>query len=248
MYMEENINDLIELDEIARYLPIDDIEINDYKDRVMTTININYKNGEFQTAYFAMHLLFMTYIYSLIWQINVCNNEKYNIATIFAKPYNGKKLDFQKIESVFDFSLMSEKEIMNFLHLIDVDKSYIGILKKQVDKRDSMAHASGVYTILNIDMFNAEKNNIFRIIEKCNNDFCNNVLIYEYSKCLNNYFESDEGKKISDFVSEELISKYSLSKKQLEYIASLTLRRLDVDRKLKNLHERVRKELKQEYI
>ena len=55
--------------EILDYLPIDDLEVNDYVGPLFKSSLVTYEKEEYQFSYFAVHLIFMTYIYLTIWKI-----------------------------------------------------------------------------------------------------------------------------------------------------------------------------------
>ena len=50
--------------EILEYLSIDDVEVNDYVSPLFDSATVTYKKAQYQFSYFAIHLIFMTYIYS----------------------------------------------------------------------------------------------------------------------------------------------------------------------------------------
>lgn len=60
------------LQEILNYLPIDPADEEDvinYIQNITNLIAVNYKYGQYQFAYFGLHLLYMTFIYCTAWKI-----------------------------------------------------------------------------------------------------------------------------------------------------------------------------------
>ena len=209
---------------ISKFFPIGDLGINDYFTRLSATINANYDNGEFQFSYFGIHLILMTNLYSIVWQISKMAPEKYEFSTFFARPFNGSKIKFDNIESVFDFKDLPEKEVINFLYIIGLDKNELTIVRNQIEKRNNMAHASGTYSILDESNFEIEINNVLLILEKCNKCICSNLLLYEYGKLLYNKFvgkDNIERSVIIDFIDEVLIDDLSLSYEEINYITKI---------------------------
>ena len=198
---------------IKNFFPVDDEEIEDYLLKLFSTINLNYNNEEYQFAYVALHLVFMTYLYNLVWQISKLNEEKYQIASLFSRPFNGSNFDFNNITSVFDFKNLPEKEVINYLFLIGLDKSYIGILKSQIEKRNSMSHASGTYDIIDINSFTPEKDTIVSIISKCSEKFNENLLRNYYVKSIVEWIDNDtmDHNDFEFFIDEFLIVNISVS-------------------------------------
>lgn len=213
-----------ELYELKLYFSVDDEEIENYLSKLFITIELNYDNGEYQFAYFALHLVFMTYIYNLVWQISKLSEKTYQLASLFARPFNGCEIDLNNVKSIFEYKDLPEKEIVNYLYLIDFDSSYIGTLKKQIEKRNSMAHASGTYDLIDINSFDPEKDTIVSIIKECTAMFNNKLLKKFYVKSIMEW-QSNETMNHSDF--EEFIDKYliidiSASPMELKFLADLS--------------------------
>lgn len=74
------------LQEILNYLPIDPTDEEDvinYIQNITNLIAVNYKYGQYQFAYFGLHLLYMTYIYCTAWKIGQIEPERYKDAIVF---------------------------------------------------------------------------------------------------------------------------------------------------------------------
>ena len=148
------------LQEILNFLPInpeDEEDIVNYVQNITSLIAVNYKYGQYQFAYFGVHLLYMTYIYCTAWKIGQIEPERYKDAIVFARAYNGRETDFkiEDAESVFVYSLMPEKDIAKLFKIIELDKSQISMVGDLVDARNGMAHASGKFEILTDESYDA---------------------------------------------------------------------------------------------
>ncbi|MDD4089695.1 MAG: hypothetical protein PHP29_08395 [Tissierellia bacterium] len=207
---------------LSKFFPLYDFEVSEYFKKLSNTININYENNEYQFSYIGVHLLLMTYLYFIVWQISKMSNKMYELTALFARPFNGSEINFDGIESIFDFKDLPEKEVINFLYLIGFDKSYLTILKKQIEIRNAMAHASGTYDILEEEPFKIAVDNVISIFEKCHKNICDNLLLKEYSNQLyiisHNKIDNDS---ISEFVENNLITELSLSYTEISYIMNL---------------------------
>lgn len=99
------------LNEILKYVPIessDEVDVVNYINKYTKNIILNYSNDEYQQAYFGVHILFMTYIYSLIWQISYIKKDRYNDGMIYCREYGSKKFKYDELKSIFDFSRVPE--------------------------------------------------------------------------------------------------------------------------------------------
>ena len=140
------------LQDIINYLPIDPIDEEDvitYIENITNLITVNYKYGQYQFAYFGLHLLYMTYIYCTVWKIGRILPERYSDAVVFARTYSNreKDMDIDNIGTIFQYSLIPEKDISKIFKIIDLDKSQISNVGILVDVRNEMAHASGKFEI-----------------------------------------------------------------------------------------------------
>ena len=62
--------------ELLDYLPLEDIEVNDYVRPLMNSAQVTYEKGEYQFSYFAVHLIFMINIYTTVWQVSQFYKER----------------------------------------------------------------------------------------------------------------------------------------------------------------------------
>jgi len=209
------------LQEILNFLPInptDEEDVNNYIQNIINLIAVNYKYGQYQFAYFGLHLLYMTYIYCTAWKIGQIESERYRDAIVFARAYNGREseLKIEDADSVFAYSLMPEKDIAKLFKIIDLDKSQISSVCDLVDTRNDMAHASGKFDILNEDGFDTKANSILvsmKSIHSCMiaqiRKWYSQVLL---SFCAGEYSDYDEP---AAFIDEQMIQNFKLSVNEL---------------------------------
>ncbi len=212
--------------ELLDYLPIEDIEVNDYVRPLLNSAEVTYEKGEYQFSYFAVHLIFMTNIYTTVWQVSQFYNERYNHSLLFARPYNGKEVKLDEIRSVFEFSKLPEKDIFEFFRLIDLDESYVKSTKKLIDYRNEMAHATGKIQINSEERFDAAMEEIVSVTKKIH--ACLSLTIKEfYRENLIKYAKKAvSGDFLNDFVQIELMKNLSFSKKDLEVCKEFGLSKL----------------------
>ena len=209
------------LQEILNYLPIDPTDEEDvinYIRNITNLIAVNYKYGQYQFAYFGIHLLYMTYIYCTAWKISQIEPDRYKDAIIYARPYSGREKEFkiEEPESVFTYSLMPENDIAKIFRIINLDNSQITNVGEYVKTRNEMAHASGKFEIPNEESFDTKVHTLYISIRNIHNkmDTCirkwyEQVLL---SFCNGEYEGYDNPK---DVVLEQMIQSFKLSVNEL---------------------------------
>lgn len=203
--------------ELLEYLPLDDIEVNDYVSPLFKSASITYEKEEYQFSYFALHLIFMTNIYSTIWKVEKFFKERYDDSLLFARPYNGSEEKFKKTNSVFKYSFLPEKDVFELFSLIGVDKSYIRNIKDLIDTRNEMAHATGKFQILTVEEFNVAIKGLLRVSENIQTKlnltirewYMSELLQYAKNKLPENYPTP------LDYINDAFLNNYSFSKKDL---------------------------------
>ena len=222
------------LQEILKYLPInptDEEDVIDYINNLTNLVAVNYKYGQYQFAYFGIHLLYMTYIYCEAWKISQIEPERYKDAIVFARAYNGREKDL-KIEdanSIFVYSLMPEKDIARLFKIIKLDQSHIIAVSNLVDDRNEMAHATGKFEILTEELFDAKAknvlysiNNIHRCMESLIRKWYGQVLI-QYCNGEGEYEEYDNP---NDVITEQMIQSFKISTNELLICNEMSVRNL----------------------
>lgn len=220
------------LQDILNYLPIspeDEEDVINYIQNITNLVAVNYKYGQYQFAYFGIHLLYMTYIYCTAWKIGQIEPERYKDAIVFARPYNGRERDLQIEDagSIFAYSLIPEKDIAKLFKIIDLDKSQISVVSDLVDTRNDMAHASGKFEILTEDSFETKvasvcssMDSIHRCMESSIRKWYEEILL---SFCAGEFEGYD---KPEDILSEQMIQSFKLSTKELLICNEMSVSRL----------------------
>lgn len=209
------------LQEILNLLPInpdDEEDVINYVQNITNVVAVNYKYGQYQFAYFGIHLMYMTYIYCTAWKIGQIESERYKDAIVFARPYSGREKDLkiEDADSIFAYSIIPEKDIAKLFKIIELDKSQISVVGDLVDTRNDMAHASGKFEILTEESFDVKVSSILtsmNMIHRCMNKpirkWYEQVLL---SFCAGEYEGYDEPK---DIISEQMIQSFKLSTNEL---------------------------------
>ena len=221
MIEEIDYTEIPYIQEILNFLPInpeDEEDVINYIQNITTLIAVNYKYGQYQFAYFGVHLLYMTYVYCVAWKIGQIEPDRYKDAIVFARPYNGRERDFkiEDTDSIFSYSLMPEKEIAKLFRIIGLDKSQISVVSNLVEMRNEMAHASGKFEILTEDIFDAKVSNLITSMKNIHR--CMDTLIRKWyeqvliSFCKGEYEEYDNPK---DIIAEQMIQSFKLSTNEL---------------------------------
>jgi len=206
-----------EIFELYEYMPIEDVEISDYTKPLFNSVNVTYEKEQYQFSYFAVHLIFMTYIYSTVWKIRQFHKENYEHSLLFARPYNGSEVNLKEISSIFEFSHLPEKDIFEFFALIGLENSYIKSTKKLIKYRNEMAHATGRFQIATEnDYDNAIKeivNVTVKIHEKLSltiRDWYKQELVHYAKTELDEQYSS-----IHDYIDNIFIKTLSFSQREL---------------------------------
>lgn len=229
-------SDVPYLQEILEYLPInpsDNEDILNYIQNVTNLVAVNYKYGQYQFSYFGVHLLYMTYIYCTIWKISRIEPERYCDAVVFARPYNNREndIDVENINSIFEYSLIPEKDIPKIFKIIDLDKSQISRVSGLVDIRNEMAHASGKFEILTEEGFSVSTNSILTSIRNIHNSM--DKQIREWFKrvlvhfCNNGFADYT---KVKDIIEEQMIQNFKISINELLICNEMSIRDMIVSK------------------
>lgn len=235
MIEEIDYTEIPYIQEILNFLPInpeDEEDVINYIQNITNLIAVNYKYGQYQFAYFGVHLLYMTYVYCVAWKIGQIEPERYKDAIVFARPYNGRERDFkiEDADSIFSYSLMPEKEIAKLFRIIGLDKSQISVVSNLVEMRNEMAHASGKFEILTEDIFDAKVSNVITSMKNIHR--CMDTLIRKWyeqvliSFCKGEYEEYDNPK---DIIAEQMIQSFKLSTNELLVCNEMSVSNLITD-------------------
>ena len=206
-----------ELYEILEYLPIDDVEVNDYVNPLFDSATVTYEKEQYQFSYFAVHLIFMTYIYSTVWKIGQFHKDNYEHSLLFARPYNGSDVNLKEIKSVFDFSHLPEKDIFEFFALIGLENGFIKSTKKLIDYRNKMAHATGRFQISSKNDYESAIKEILSVTKKIHEKLSLTIKDW-YRKKLLHYAKNEMDEQYSsvlDYINNKFIKTLSFSQREL---------------------------------
>lgn len=220
------------LQEIINYLPInpeDKEDVVDYINNVLKLIVINYRYDQYQFAYFGVHLLYMTYIYCTVWKVSQMEPDRYKDAIVFARSYIGREKDLHIVDadSIFNYSLMPERDISKLFRIIDLDNTHIKKVRDLIEFRDNMAHASGKIDLVNEDSFEIKIHSIFDSIDNMHKSMIKLIKKW-YSLILIGFCEGEyqDYDKAHDFISEYMIQNYKLSINELLICKDMSMKNL----------------------
>lgn len=125
----------------------------------------NYEAEKFQFAFIAYHMLYMSFIYFVIWQV------KNDQPEIFEKSLIGFSLEHEKLlladnASPFILSRIKEASALRFLKLMGCRDDLIGQLKKSVTLRNHTAHSNGHLYINSKETLDGHVEEILRVMRK----------------------------------------------------------------------------------
>jgi hypothetical protein len=129
--------------DLGNYLPLSFRSPNEqeYIEFLWDAFEANYASGKYQFAFLAYHMLTMSFIYFIIWQIKQTTPKEFAMSLIgFGKDV---EKTFLEASSPFVFSTVNERSILRFLKLLDCDNGEIGTYAKLVDDRNDTAHSNG---------------------------------------------------------------------------------------------------------
>lgn len=225
--------------EILQYLPqsYKTKDEQDYINFLWDSYEVNYKNDKYQFAFFAYHLLFMTYAYFQIWKIyntynddfkkSVLGFEKLDTLLAELEERNKKNVtDGKPLEMLypFSFSEINERTIMVFFKMIGCDKSKIGRYKKIVDERNEIAHASGKLVFVAAENLDRKINEMIMLVEEIQThsmdglDACFRQFLINSSNPDNREYYDPE-----DQLKEILINSNYLSPKDVEHLLTFNI-------------------------
>ena len=187
--------------EILEYLPIEynTPQEEEYIVFLLNSVASNYDSGNYHFSLFSLHMIFMFYAQSQVFNI------KENRRDCFTKALTALSKDSEKCltgSSHFGFSDFGESALFRFFKLIGANNSDVGGLADFVKRRNEMAHANG--NIYYSDEESAEKRVIeykkgfSRIFELCRELYAEifGKIISEFDYSL--FEDSDEASRKED--------------------------------------------------
>ncbi|MEG0692090.1 MAG: hypothetical protein RR444_03305 [Oscillospiraceae bacterium] len=265
VYAENIINDFNE------YLPYNDISTKDFITAKCSIAKISIENNFFDNAYFNLYFLFMLYIYNCIWKLSqsALYKQRFKEISIFLKAYEGKSqkkataknkrtdnvvinneneemvdIDFCKVEDIFDFARIPDKNIIKVFTILGADNGFISKLDSFINLRNDLAHATNESKIIDKDSFVKHIGEVKSSMKKINEMmkgllhhwFLNEFLI----KTINGEYEETIS---SDFkiVWESMILDFSLSPAEIEACGSFGLQKYIKDNRNRLADDEIKK-------
>ena len=203
--------------ELANYLPHSFKTQNeqDYIAFLWDAFETNYQTEKYQFAFLPYHMLTMSFIYFVVWQIRENVPEDFEKATIGFSKKDGKILS--RAVSPFAFSEISESSILRILKLINCDDSKIGKYTQLVRDRNNTAHANGNIFLKDQGALNIKIKEILRSVDEI--QIYSTTVIQEGYKTflMRSYDEEDrEFYDPIDQIQEILIHGNYMSQKDIE--------------------------------
>jgi len=202
--------------ELANYLPLSfkTPKEEEYIAFLWDAFETNYQAEKYQFAFLAYHMLTMSFVYFIIWQIR--NNEPKD----FEKALIGFARDEQDLisaNSPFAFSVVNESSILRFLKLIQCDNSKIGTYAKLVKDRNNTAHPNGNIFYNDQRSLDTKITEILRVVDEIQTH-SKPVIEHCYENFLAESYNEEEREYAdpADQIREALIHGHYLSQKDIE--------------------------------
>jgi hypothetical protein len=212
---------MAEATELGNYLPLSfkSPKEQEYIDFLWDAFDMNYTNGKYQFAFFAYHMLTMSFVYFNIWQIRQALPKEFEMGLIgFSRDV---EKDLLEANSPFVFSTVNERSILRLLKLIACDNGKIGTYSKLVDDRNDSAHANGNIFFSTQAALGTKITEILRVVDEIQNH-SKPVIEHCYSEFLlhNNNPDDREYSDATDQIREVLIHGNYMSQKDIELCLS----------------------------
>jgi hypothetical protein len=203
--------------ELADYMPLSfkTRTEQEYIAFLWDAFETNYTHGKYQFAFLAYHMLTMSFVYFIIWQIRNNAPEDFEKGTIgFGKDVEKSLIN---ATSPFAFSTVNERSILRFLKLIQCDNSKIGAYAKLVDDRNETAHPNGNIFYSTQASLDQKITEIMRVVDEIQTHSTSVI-----QRCYENFLASsydDEEREYpdaTDQIREVLVHGHYLSQKDIE--------------------------------
>ena len=232
--------------ELSNYLPLSfkTRSEQDYIAFLWDAFETNYTHSKYQFAFLAYHMLTMSFVYFIIWQIRQALPADFSKGLIGF----GKVIEKNLLEatSPFVFSTVNERSILRFLKLIACDNSKIGTYARLVDDRNESAHPNGNIFYSTEAALGTKITEILRVVAEIQTH-SKPVIEHCYREFLLENHDPDESEysQDSDQIREVLIHKNYLSQKDIEICLGFNLAsiadRPEIDN-IRTLHETLKSE------
>lgn len=214
---------------LKQYLPIfyKNIPEGEYIEFLWEAFRINYDEQKYQFAFFAYHMLIMSFVYFNVWQIKQLKSED------FKKEFGRlkrkmKKRDAFTASSPFAFRAESERVVFNFLELANCDRNKIDSYIRLVDDRNEVAHANGYIVYKTKEALDARIAEALKVVEDIQNHL-NPIIERAFSTFLCNSCGPEEPAYLdtADQFNEKLIRENYFSYKDVDVCLAFDITTLD---------------------
>lgn len=221
--------------EILNYLPIVFTNSSDreYISFLWNSFESNYVNKNYQFAYIAYHMLFMSFLYFKIWQLKVIKN--------FSFTYIGLTPDEEKAlcgSSPFAFCRIKERSILKYFRLLNCSNSDIGKYQKLIDIRNDLVHSNGnIYFKDEYSVIDKIKQIVICIKEI--EHFSNKIILFQLEKFLieiSDKFEIDSN-DIKEYLCNIFLQSNYISVKDIVFCLNYNIENLSNKENFENIKE-----------
>lgn len=200
-------------------------------DGVYYNINNQPMSGSVHLALGAMHMIFMGVVYNYLIVLNNAFPSEFSL-TLIGFHHVVKKEECNEL-SWHDFSLISERSILDFFRGVGMNKSNIGKIKEMVDRRNDLMHTNGVY-IDDIEKFEEYSKKYLECSEMINQKCFNGVkkLFFDFVKSIKVQFNDDA--EAMEYIAEYFSKEYGISPRALDL-----LKRIKIEEYPDNLNKKL---------
>lgn len=209
---------------IYDYLPISlnsPTEV-EYYNALTSAYEINREHKNHQFAYMSYHMLFMSYIYTKLWQYRETYPDKFRFVLI---GFNYRdEMEIRADTSLFSLSKINETQTAKLLKLLKIEDCDVIAVKKRINRRNELAHANGNVYFKSQKTLDDELREIISCISFIQQKAAEtvqaiylNFLLSSKDKEQREYFTDEEQ------INELLIKKWQFSRADLSQALSIDL-------------------------
>lgn len=201
-----------EAEKIHDYLPVSyrNPEELEYVQFLWSSFELNYKEGKYQFAFIAFHMIYMSAVYFNVWQIRRFAEEDFKKAMIgFGKEDEDLLM---KATTPFAYSRLKEQTIFRLFRLLGHEHDRIGGFSRSVKDRNDAAHCTGQLQIRNAGTLDRKVHEIIQRIDEIQDRSIDTI-----RRCYINFLEGSTNPESrayangEDQVREELVHANYLS-------------------------------------
>ncbi|MDQ3099908.1 MAG: hypothetical protein M3R08_00855 [Bacteroidota bacterium] len=183
---------------INDYLPVSfrNPEEQEYVAFLWSSFELNYKEGKYQFAFIAFHMLYMSAVYFNVWQIRRFAEEDFKKAMIgFGKDDEDLLM---KATTPFAFSRLNERVIFRFFRLLGHEHDRIGGFAQSVKDRNDAAHCNGQMQIRSAGTLDLKIHDIIQRIDEIQDRSRGTII-----RCYTNFLEDSRDPKSRPYIDGE---------------------------------------------